>query len=240
MVQNGRFRLTFELGILLLAVLLPFLLVNFNQTLGIVFGFMVLFDLAIVDIIRRRRGELLFSVERDFNRVYDVGLAVGGTVVFTVFMAFVSLFLDRSATFTVAIQSVFQSWQATAPVLQTSALLAAIGWIVIIPWVESGYVFGRIQGLFIIVAKLRRDEVKLSTPLMWVIFIATSLTFAVFHLTVRAVAVREGGIIEFDTFGLIGHFTFGMISCMMVVYKKELFSAKIMHILFNGVSAISG
>ena len=233
-----KFKFNYIYGLAFLSVALPFLLINFNEKFGFTFGFMVLFGYVIHDaIISRSAKSILYNDEKDTERFSDLLIAVFGGIVFFVLTALAASVLKGYPTLSVeSFQAVLGIVQATTPILQNNWIITLLGWGVFIPWMETDYFFGKIHSMLLLAANITNP--RYDNPRVWVIWLIISAWFVAFHLTVRALQVTDTGTVIFDTIGLVGTFIFGLVSCVMVTVKRELSSAKIMHIVVNSIASV--
>jgi len=218
---------------ILVGIVLAFMLINFNEKLGLVFGFLVLLDTAMILLTDSQVN--YFGPERDITRFKDIITGVFGYAIFIIFAAVIGSVVIGGSLIEAPLQAVFMKLQSTQPVLEGNQILTFIGWGILIPIVETGFFFGRILQW---VAKKFKVLLDIKNVKAWILFVLISTAFTLFHLTARAVAVTAEGIV-FDNFALVLTFIFGMISCVLVVWAQELSSATYMHITSNSV-AVAG
>lgn len=218
---------------IIVGVILTFMLINFNEKLGLVFLSIVFLD-AIIMLFGK--GINFFGPEQDTTRLIDVVGGVFGYAVFIIIGAVLASILVGGPALTQPLQAVFMKLQSTQPILEGNQILTFIGWGILIPIVETGFFFGRLLqwvGYKFGVSQLRFSDIK-----TWAVFVFISAAFTLFHLTARAIAVTGSGVV-FDNLALVLTFVFGMISCILVVYFKELSAATYTHITSNSL-AVAG
>lgn len=206
-------------------LILIFFLLVFDRDMGMVFLFM-----AIIDYIMWHNDSFVsLPIERrSDNRTSAVIYAIMFTAGFLVLS---TLITSLTATPT-GLQSVLEVWATSTPILKQSFILTLIGWGIIIPLVETQFLFGSVLEFFSEYAKkVTGQKISLDkiTPALIIIFCVVSGIFALYHLTVKSWA----------SIPLLMTFAFGMVSCFMVVQKKETKQAILFHMSLN-ILAIVG
>ena len=209
-----------------LGILLVFLLINFNRDLGLIFTLMLVLDW----MMFANKKWISYPMERDPFRGKDVLFGIMAYVAFILLSSVMAGILVGGSALANPLQSVFASMQATTPVLAESKILMLIGWGILIPIVETRFFFGRMMEWISYKLKERLQFRSIKT---WLIFIFVSFIFTIFHLTARSITKTS-----FDNTALMLTFLFGMISCALVVYRKELSSATYFHICSNTVATL--
>ena len=208
---------------LFLGVVLLFLLINFNEKLGLIYSFMLIFDWMF--IISNKPN---YPFEKDTFRAKDWLFAITAVVVFYFSSTIIVTIVQGLASFGSPLASVFSKLAATTPILSESNILAFIGWGILIPIIETRFFFGRLLESML---RSFRANLTLSSIKSHLIYAFVSAVFAGFHISARAVSKTQ-----FDTSAMIMTFTFGYISCLLVVLTKELASATYFHVINNSVS----
>lgn len=211
---------------LVLAVVLLFLLINFNEKLGIIFSFMLIADLFIL----KENGSLSFPIEKDDVRGIDFVLAIMAYAGFILLSTLISGVFQGQAALATPLNSVFERLAAATPILENSKFLTVIGWGFLIPIIETRFFFGRLYELVINAFHL---DNSFYSPAAWVAALFVSATFAFFHLTSKSVS---GAII--DNTALMLTFLFGMISMALVIFTRELAAAVYLHITNNTIASL--
>lgn len=215
-------RLTEKGLTILLGVILLFLLINFNRELGLIYIGMLIVDYMIIDSMRTLR----FPMEKDTSRLMDILYGVAAYLTFTIISSFTMSAIDPQAIFG-GILGALQKLAATTPILSSSPILTFIGWGIIIPIIETRFFFGRLME---IIAEKTKTTISLLDVKSWFVFILVSAVFALFHISARAITATQ-----FDEIALLMTFIFGLMSCIIVVWLKELSAATYFHIMNNSV-----
>ena len=144
---------------------------------------------------------------------------------------FISTFVLKSIGSTTT-QSIWQLWATSTPILKDNRILTFIGWAILIPVIETSFFFGRVfEGLTLFVSQRfgkRINPYSLSIPMALVIIVISAL-FTLFHLTAKGLGNQA----------LLLTFIFAMVSCVLVVYTKNLRSAVLLHIFTNSLALLS-
>lgn len=217
-------KLTPEGVTILLGIILLFLLINFNPELGTIFGLMLIVDY----IIYHDKTWISFEVETDERRLIDILGGMFGYAVFIILATVSTTVFQQLSAITNPMNAVFERLAASTPIFEKSKFLTFVGWGILIPIVETRFFFGRMMELFAYKAnvKLALNNIK-----SWLIFVFISAVFTIFHFSAKAVSATQ-----FDEMALFLTFLFGMVSCALVVYMRELSSAIQMHIISNSIA----
>lgn len=207
---------------IVITFLMAFLLINFNQELGIIFSVLLILDF----FMYYSDSYVSFKTEtRTDNRFMSIIYALLG------YGAFLSLATVFSSTILSGnfFGSIIQSLASSVPALSESKELAIFAWGVLIPIIETRIFFGRWFEFVADKAGAVLTKSGLSSIRTWIVMIFVSGTFAIFHLTSKA---STGDI------GFITTFIFGMISCIMVLWFQELKQAVGTHIFSNSIAVL--
>jgi membrane protease YdiL (CAAX protease family) len=209
---------------IVLGIILLFLLINFNRELGYIYGLMLIIDY----IIFNDKSWLSYPIEKDERRVTDILGGVFGYAIFVIMATVSTSVFQNLAAVSTPLNAVFERLAASTPIFEKSVTLTFIGWGVLIPIVETRFFFGRLLEVF---ARMADVKLSLRSVKSWIVFGFISATFAIFHFSAKAVSATQ-----FDEVALFLTFVFGMVSCALVVYSKELASAVYMHIISNSIA----
>lgn len=222
----------------LLAFALPFLLINFSEKVGLVFGSMALFYIILVEKLRAKQGELRFKFEKDTERLGDLFAGIIGFLVVIVGYTIIASLLKGVALFSPpATESVLGFLQSTTPVLKDSLFLSFLTFGVIVGVIETPYFFGGGYEAVLNVAGV--EEAEITNPVVWAVWVFIAFVFTIFHITTRTIAIAPTGEPIFDNVALIGTFWFAIVSLAMVTITKELVSATETHIYNNSLGVLA-
>lgn len=116
---------------------------------------------------------------------------------------------------------------ATLPILAGSLVMTWIGWVLVIPVIETSFFHGRLfEGLIDLSRKFKSipdaSLTKFTTGTMIVAAIV-SIIFAIFHSKVTLAPIMT-------------IFIFSMISCYLVIKENKLLAAVLLHIIANAAA----
>lgn len=219
-------------GYFITAVLVLFLIINFNQELGVIYSVMtawwLIFDYLALD-------KHLFNplpVEKNKNdRYMSLVVAGGAYVAFTIITFYVySYFVgipDGQNMFEFVAKQMATTFSAT-PILYGSKYLRLIVWGILIPVVETSFFFGTLP---------QWGAKYMNKPLPDYIWSISAFTVAAFYAALFTIfhAVAKGIGNNKD---LIITFIFGFVSMMLVIYFKEKVQAIFLHVINNTYSTL--
>lgn len=192
---------------------LLFLLINFDRTLGMIFGLMLIggYFLMITD------KSITYRIDRGIDFKKSLIYAIGAYIIFL----FVASFSLNST-----INSVLGLLSTTTPILQGSKVFTLIGWGIIIPFVETLFFFGPFTEALAdrFRVSLRFDLKNIKT---WLLFIFVAFIFMFFHLTAKGVT---------DNITLALTTAFGTMSLWLAAYFRELKSPIMFHMILNTIA----
>lgn len=207
-----------------LGVILIFMLVNFNKDLGLIYSLMLFLDW----MMTKESKGVFFPIEKDLRRAGDMIQGFVAYVAFIVLSAMLLSIIKGSTALIAPLNSVFDVFQSTTPLLSDSKILSFIGWGILIPIIETRFFFGRLLEAFANQVGNRLSFMSIRT---WIVIFIVSSIFAMFHLSARAITSTQ-----FDSVAMAMTFLFGVISCVLVIYTKEIASATYLHISSNSVA----
>jgi len=214
-----------------IVVFLLFLLLSFDQDLAMIYILIMIADY----IWYKSDNFVSFHISKgklfDNPMVYIEALAGLGLFVFlSTFL--VTSFHDPAASLTQQAQSLFDLLATSTPLLKDSKVLTFVGWVFLVPIIETVFFAGRLlEGLASYAEVITGKKISLerfSGPLFVVIFIVSAL-FTLFHITAKGL----------ETVPLLITFLFMVISCMLVIRHRQLKGAIAIHIITNGVAVLS-
>jgi hypothetical protein len=209
-------RITEEFTIFgLLAILILFLEVNFDPTLGSIFLGMLILD--ILFYLKDKR--VTYEVERVVDRKRDIIYAVGAYV----------LFLAGTMFFVKGVTSILGSvtlFSETLPVFAGNPIFTLLALGFFVPVVESRFFFGRMLEFFKdrFNITLKKDLFDMPT---WVMVLFIAGIFTIFHLTAKGLT---------DTGALTQVFFFGVVSVWLAILTGQLLAAVLFHMIANNSS----
>lgn len=211
----------------ILGSFLLFLLINFNQQLGIIYIFMLVIDFVIFTTDSFQSFK--FETRAD-NRVNAIAWASIG---YGLFIFLSTVIITRIAPQSVIgggfVNSILSTQAANTPILSDNELLSIISWGILIPIIETRFFFGRFMEFIGDATSTGLKRADLKTFSTWLLMGFVSATFAIFHLTAKVAAGNQALIITF---------LFGMVSAFMVVYFGEMKQAVGTHVISNTVAVL--
>lgn len=205
---------------IVLATLMAFLFLNFNQELGTIFSILLILDY----IMFYSDNFVSYPFEKTSdNRMQAVLYSIIG---YGVFIGLASV-LAGVANFA---GSVLETLSTSVPVLSQSQSIAILAWGVLIPIIETRFFFGRLFEFIGDKWNAPMGRAGLTSIRTWMTIVFVSGLFALFHLTAKA---SQGDI------GFLTTFIFGAVSCAMVVYFQETKQATGMHIFSNTIAVLT-
>lgn len=206
-------------------ILLLFVATNVNITLGQTYLHFALGSLALLIIgitIFDKNLHITFQ-KKQGGDLQALAWGIGGWVILLIISSLVLKITSTSET----VSSIIRLLGATTPALADSKFANFFTFGVLIAFIETnlwarGYEF--ICDLF----NIRIDKEGLKKPIVWIIILALSFVFAVFHITSK-------GITNFSSLTIV--FIMMAISLIMVTIFEETREAIYLHISANSVSS---
>jgi hypothetical protein len=222
-------------GYFLIDILLLFILIAFNEKLGLIYISMVAIDWALYYFIMDRNQYNMIPIEQNkSNRLTSVITSIGLFLVFYFVVAAISM---KFTTGTAAITSdsfsrlgqvIAQTFSAT-PILYGSNYLKLVVWGILIPIVETRFFFRTLmQWGTLRFAKVKIPDSVFSLVSVWIAGFWGAV-FMIFHIMAKDIK---------DNQALFITFLFGFFSVMCVIYFREVIQAKILHILWNSIGTM--
>lgn len=209
----------------ILGTLLLFLLINFNQTLGIIYIFMLVIDF----IIFQTDSFVSFRTETKTNNRFEA--IAWGAIGYGVFIFIGSFTIGALAPQALIdgnfVQSILQTQAANVPALSDSQILTIVAWGFLIPILETRFFFGRLMEF---ISDQTNIKLELNQKGAWIIMVLVAGIFTIFHLTAKS---AQGNA------ALILTFIFAMVSMIMVLRFKELKQATVVHVLSNTIAVLT-
>lgn len=140
-------------------------------------------------------------------------------------------------------QSIFELLSATTPILQNSKILTIIGWVVLIPYIETSFFNGRLlEGIpvwlkekagmnsAVILTDPNKDFMtKITNPASIFVIFLVAAAFTLFHLSAKGL----------QSIPLLITFIFSIISSLIVIKDRELRGAIYLHVAVNGITVLT-
>jgi hypothetical protein len=206
-----------------LGIIASFFAINFNTTLGLIYGLFI-FGFALYSIIDNKTD---FPIYKNNNWIIPVIIGVVTYIVFIIVSSFgLNLIFTNKVSF-VALMSLLVN--STIPVLQNSAIVGFLAYGIFIPFVET-IAFLKFFEFFGDRVLLIKGDYKLTGLKTWIGIIITSVGFALFHLTAK-------GISNFPALVLVAFMM--VVSIALMVFVKEQRSAIFFHVSANSVAMLA-
>ena len=211
----------------ILGLVLLFLLINFNQTLGMIYIFML-----VLDWIMYNDDSFISlpEVNPGFSWGKSVLLAalayVGFLIVSSVVLQILS-FIPGVGT-NISLNSILSLINSTTPVFSNSVILSIIGWGILIPMVETNYFFGRVFEWLMDMYNVKIKP-ELTSGKIWAIMIVIAGTFALFHATAKGVN---------NPAALAVTAIFAVYSMWLILFTKELRTTVLLHVFTNLIAVL--
>ena len=206
-----------------LLILLAFLYITFNSTLAGIYSVMVMSSFVLYTLFTKKIT--INSISG--NSFQSIMIAIISFGVFALLMILVTSFLQNWAAVNPSFASIMKyNMLSTALPLKESPWMAIAVWGFLIPIIET-VLLGRI---LVSLADIFGIELSLKNVALWVLFIPISVGFVWFHITAKQVSANAA---------LLLTFVFGMFTCAMIIYFKEMESAIYLHQLNNTLATIN-
>jgi hypothetical protein len=208
-----------------------FILINFNERVGQVYGIgcslLLTFYLA---LLVKFPNKIIPIETEEKNRLIEIIISVGAYVAFIVVAGFIAVWLNPSTTSYVDnVNALVGETFSATPVLFGSPFLKLITWGNIISKVETILFFTVLLSLILTVTKYSINS-DFKQGKTWLIMLAISLVytlgwvFMVFHSEAKGILNNSA---------LIVTFIFGVISLILIFWRKCALSAIVLHIITN-------
>ena len=212
-----------------LGLVLAFLLVNFNLAIGVIYlTFLLLEFIAREGFVEDIKGFGLFpTLSGQYSISMSVLVGLGVLSGFLLFASFVISIVQPSINSVASLIQFMQSqFQAATPLLSEDPYIKFAVMGIVGPLVETRFFFGPFlkwsSSLF-----NSSLEFALANLKMWFTFAWVAAWFAVFHLTAKFAVGNVAFLVTF---------LFGIASCLVVVVRKQLLEAKVLHVANNMIS----
>lgn len=205
---------------------LLFLLLVFDTEMAMIYILILIGDYLWWKFDRSITFQIESKTDNRFSSLLQVAIA---SVVFFVISKFaLQSFFGEAATF----QSMLGLFATTTPILAGNKFLKVIVWAGIIPFIESIFFFGNLLEELASFGSSRLgariDITRISIKSIVVVLFVSAL-FALFHLTSK----------QLSSPALMLTFIFGIISCFLVIFNKELKQAILFHIVINLMAVLN-
>lgn len=210
-----------------LGMLFLFLLLNFNESIGMIYGFMILLTWMAYWVGRQLRlGNYPISSKRT-GLLENLAWATGAYAAFVVITSqvFSVLGWKELASFN-AILNIVGTTFSQAPVFAGSNFLSLLSWGVLIPYVETT----ALAVAFIWLAHWAKIDLR--NPLsrgVAAVIIFISFAVTAFHYSAKGITNNPA---------LVATFIFFFISLALIVYFKEVKQAITLHIISNTLATL--
>jgi hypothetical protein len=220
--------------ITLLSIFAWFTLININERVGLVYGVGCGILLVVYYAIYDKYPDKIIAIEtKTTNRILEIAIAVGAYVAFIIVAGFVMSILSPTTTtsYVDTVNSFIGQTFSATPVLAGSNTLKTWTWGDVIPIVETVLFFTVLISLILTLTKYTINT-KFTDGGLWLIIILVSLiytlawVFMVFHSEAKGITNNPA---------LIVTFIFGVISLILVFWRKTSFAAIILHIITNTI-----
>lgn len=214
--------------LLLVGTVLIFLWLNFNETLGAVYLAMIL--LSYVAFTSDKQVTLFMEGEKS-SWMYSLLLALAGYALFILLSGIIVgiIFPNYVVTGENTFSMVARTMATTTPILAGSLILTIVGWGLLAALIETDFFFGKLTewlcDSFGIEIKFNLASIK-----AWILIIAMSFIFALFHIQVKGVTNNQA---------LLLTFLFAVISMWIVMKTKETKAAIMFHIISNSIAVLN-
>lgn len=184
--------------------------------MAFIYGFLLVFDF----MWYLSDKHISFPFNRPNEKVTDsLFIAIIGYAVFLILNALVKSFVFGE-TF-----SVFSgiNTMSQLPLLAGSIAMTWIGWTVVIPYIETSFIFGRLfEGIAQLSYRMfgKPTTLKKITTALFMVAAVISLAFAIFHNKITGAEITT-------------IFIFGMVSCYIIVKEQKLLGAILLHVIAN-------
>lgn len=211
---------------ILMYLIIGWMAINFNFELAMIYAVMLTACYIIIDTY----GTTPLRFEKDENRLIDLMFGVVGYAVYLFSALAIGIITNTGDS----LQSAFTLIEAVQPIFANSPYFSILGWGFVVPFIETILI-----GLLIpIVGRWFKSDLNLKSARTHLVFIILSVGAVLFHLTTRATLAATGEI-TFKPAGLYLTFTFFYLSCMMIVWLKEIMPAAWTHAIANTLAVAS-
>lgn len=217
------------------AILVGLFAVIFDLKLGIIYGCLMLASWIAFEVLKSTGG-----VQFKLNGVPgNSGRQLFNVLIFLGIFVAISVVLKGLFPQYIHGQGILFPFKAMAqydtylPVLANNIVISFIVFTLLIPYIETVLFFGR---GFEFITRMFNVPHKLTNIRMISTILIIGIIFTYFHLTVRGIPAPGANA---DYTGLVLTFLFGVVSCVFVVVTKEIESAAISHVGWNGLAMLS-
>lgn len=211
-------------------VVLAFLVLNFDRDVGFLFALILIADF--MWFMLDDKIEIPFEKTIPLPTLSSRGLGIGIGIV----LGYAFIFVASIVMGLIGVnQSVVGILASTTPPLAASKIITVVTWGLLIPAVETSFFFGRmLEGTITIIhdkfGYATTAGFDLLNAYVWWAVIIVSGIFMSFHFAAK-------GITEFAPLALT--FLFGIVSCWVSLYFKQLRENIIMHATINTQAVLS-
>ena len=204
---------------------LLFLLLVFDTEMSVIYILLIVGDFLWFKFDKSITFQIESRTDNRFSSLLQVAIASVAFFLISKF-ALQSFFGDPGT-----MQSVLSLFATTTPILAGNQFLKVIVWAGLIPFIESIFFFGNLLEGFATYGASRLgtkiDITRFSIQSIIVVLFVSAL-FALFHLTSKSLSSPA----------LMLTFIFAIISCLLVIYNKELKQSIIFHVCINFLSVM--
>jgi hypothetical protein len=214
----------------LAVVFLLFLLLSFDQDLGMIYSLIIL-------------GHFIwYMTDKDISFPISRGVKNGGFSTLQIFaesmlalgafLLITSFLTGFAANFFKGTQSIFELLATSTPILKGNIFLTIVGWGVLVPIIETTFFNGQLlEGISTYAEKIYGIKInfgKITGPLIIIVFFVGAL-FALFHITAKGL----------NTIPLLITVIFSIISSFLVIRHRETKGAIMIHIIVNTMAVLT-
>ena len=207
-------------------IMLLMLLLLFDTEMAMIYILILLGDFLWFKFDNKITFQIESRTDNRFSSLLQVAIASVAFFLISKF-ALQSFFGDPGT-----MQSVLSLFATTTPILAGNQFLKIIVWAGLIPFIESIFFFGNLLEGFATYGASRLgtkiDITKISIQSIIVVLFVSAL-FALFHLTSK----------QLSSPALMLTFIFAIISCLLVIYNRELKQAIEFHVVINLLAVLS-
>lgn len=215
--------------VVLMFLVLTFFLLNFDSNMATVFiailiagAYIYFTDKFVILHVEKANNSRIISVAIAFAAYFGF-LGVSAIVLKTLNIVGVFSFTSTADIYAQYIGSLYASF---SPALADFTPFIVIAWGIIIPIVETFSFFG---GYFEWFTEIFNAQIKLRAIRPYLVIILVSIIFMAFHLTAKGLT---------NNTGLLMTFFFGIVSCVLVLWRGQLLEAILLHIITNTTSIL--
>lgn len=221
-------------GYLLVSVLSLFLLINFDQLVGTIYGLMIVIDwLAYYQAYDRGAFGIVPIIKKGNNPFISLVWAMGAYVAFIFMVNFIQSSFQPGSFFQSLenVSALISSTFSASPILFGSDFLKLAVWGIFIARIETLFFFRTLLQYGIRSAQFK--FIKLPKNLMSLEALGVAAffgaLFALFHLVAKGIT---------NNAALLVTFAFGVFSIYLVFYFKQVAEAIFLHIITNTIATM--